>query len=142
MPALVHADDEGDDDAGPPFAWVDAQGGLDCQRWGVQVRREVLQEGQDDTTARQRIWIREYLDQWRWLGFVFWDQTRVEVLKTRMPVYEKGWLTTAPPSDEELRELRQKVLLSRPEPMRRSRRLNRVRGEAVKLVSSTGMSYE
>ena len=138
MPPLVHADD----DAAPPFAWVDAHGGLDCQRWGNQARREVLQEGQEDTTGRQRIWIREYLDQWRWLGFVFWDRTRVELLKTRMPVYGTGWLKTAPPSDDELRELRQKVLSSRPEPTRPSRRANRVGGEAVKSFSSTAMSYE
>jgi hypothetical protein len=147
MPALVYTDDEGDDDTAPPFAWVDAHGGLDCHRWGHQARREVLQEGQEDTTGRQRIWIREYLNQWRWLGFVFWDRTRVELLKTRMPVYGTGWLKTAPPSDDELRELRQKVLLSRPkptrpEPTRPSRRANRVGGEAVKSFSSTGMSYE
>jgi hypothetical protein len=100
MPRLVPTED---DDVAPPFAWVDAHGGLDCQRWGDQVCREVLREEQENITARQRSWISENLDKWRWLGFVVWDRARVELLKTQMPVYGTGWLKAAPPPDEELR---------------------------------------
>jgi hypothetical protein len=97
MPLLVPADDA----AAPPFGWVDAHGGLNCQRWGSHVRREVLPKGREDTTGRQRIWMRQKLENWRWLGFAFWDQTRVELLKTRLLVYNTGWLTIAPPPDGE-----------------------------------------
>jgi hypothetical protein len=108
MPPLVSAED---DDAAPPFAWVDAHGGLDCQRWGDQLCREVLRKGQEDTTARQRFWISNNLDKWRWLGFMFWDQARVELLKTQLPVYETGWLKAAPPPDEELRDFHENAHL-------------------------------
>jgi hypothetical protein len=101
MPPLAPTED---DDAAPPFGWVDAHGGLDCQRWGHQLLREVLQEGQEELTACQYYWTSEHLDKWRWLGFVFWGQARVELLKTQMPVYETGWLTAAPPPDKELRK--------------------------------------
>lgn len=100
MPPLVPADDN-DDATAPPFAWVDGHDGLDCQRWGNNVRRALLPAGQEDTTARQRIWMNEKLEKWRWLGFVFWDRTRVELLKTRLPLYSTGWLTVAPPPDGE-----------------------------------------
>jgi hypothetical protein len=108
LPPLVHDEH---DDSSPPFAWVDAHGGLDCQRWGCHVRREVASdsEGNEDTTARQRIWMRETLEKWRWLGFVFWDRARVERLKTRMPGYETGWLKVAPPSEEWLTEYYNKL---------------------------------
>jgi hypothetical protein len=102
MPPLVPADNDDNDDAtaAPPFAWVDGHGGLDCQRWGENVRRAVVPTGQD-TTVRQRIWMQEKLEKWRWLGFVFWDRARIELLKTRLPVYVTGWLTVAPPPDAE-----------------------------------------
>ncbi|GKT44323.1 uncharacterized protein ColSpa_04504 [Colletotrichum spaethianum] len=98
MPPLVPSED---DPSAPPFAWVDGHGSLDCQRWGTLARREVLPAGQEDIMARQQIWMRQKLDQWRWLGFPFWDVARVEMLKTRLPVFETGWLTVAPPPDEE-----------------------------------------
>lgn len=99
MPPLAPADDH--DNAAPPFAWVDAHGGVDCQRWGRHARREVLPEGQESTTGRQRIWMRQKLERWRWLGFMFWDRARVELLKTGLPGYTTGWLTVAPPPDAE-----------------------------------------
>ncbi|KAH6650776.1 hypothetical protein F5144DRAFT_608656 [Chaetomium tenue] len=142
LPPLVPAaaDDGDEDDAAPPFAWVDAHGGLDCQRWGGQVRREARGDGEDDTTGHQRIWVRENVNRWRWLGFVFWDRARVELLKMtpRTPAgeegwltapYETGWLAAAPPADEELRERYER---SRPpQRMRSSRRANATRGGGV-----------
>jgi hypothetical protein len=101
MPSLVFANNDDDDSTAPPFAWVDAHGGLDCQRWGVHLRREVLPAGQEDTTARQRLWMKGKLEKWRSLGLMFWDLARVELLKTRLPVYATGWLTVAPPPDGE-----------------------------------------
>jgi hypothetical protein len=102
MPPLVPADDDDHDAAAaPPFAWVDGHGGLDCERWGRNVRRVVLPAGQEDTTGRQRIWMLGKLEKWRWLGFVFWDQARVELLKSQLPVYRTGWPTIALPPDEE-----------------------------------------
>ncbi|KAH6613422.1 hypothetical protein F5144DRAFT_596743 [Chaetomium tenue] len=107
-----NGDDDGDrdnDDAAPPFAWVDAHGGLDCQRWGGYLCRDVLREGQEDFTSLQRHWVCAYLGKWRWMGLVFWDRARVELLKTRMPVYETGWLRAGPPSDEEMMETYRKA---------------------------------
>jgi hypothetical protein len=98
-PSLVHTGDH--DDASPPFGWVDANDGLDCQRWGRHLRREVLSPGQDDTTAYQRIWMNWRLSYWRWLGFAFWDKARIELLKSRLPMYQTGWLRVAPPSSED-----------------------------------------
>ena len=83
----------------PPFAWVDAHDGLDCQRWGRHLLREILPAGQEDTTPRQRVWAREQLARWRWLGFFFWDRSRVELLKTRLPEYHTGWLAGPLPPD-------------------------------------------
>ncbi|EAQ86878.1 predicted protein [Chaetomium globosum CBS 148.51] len=118
---------DGDDDAAPPFAWVDAHGGLDCQRWGGYLCRDVLREGQEDVTSLQRTWVRTSLDRWRWLGWVFWDRARVELLKARMPVYETGWLRAGPPSDGEILEAYRRAR-SRP-----SRRGSTVQGgEAVR----------
>jgi hypothetical protein len=106
MPPLVAAED---DEGAPPFAWVDGHDGLNCQRWGNHVRRGVLSEGQDGTTYSQRRWMKQNLDLWRWLGFPFWDRGRVQLLKTGMPVWETGWLTVAPPSNEECEEFYDEV---------------------------------
>ena len=43
--------------------------------------------------------MRGKLEKWRWVGFVFWDQARVELVKSQLPVYSTGWLTIAPPPD-------------------------------------------
>ncbi|GAB1317120.1 F-box domain-containing protein [Madurella fahalii] len=112
MPLLLVAEEDDADADAPPFAWVDAHHGINCQRWGWHARREVMPVGQADTTARQRIWMQQKLELWRWLGFVFWDRGRVELLKTRLPEYATGWLTVAPPPDGECK-LSEKVRLPR-----------------------------
>ncbi|KAK3290912.1 uncharacterized protein B0H64DRAFT_410914 [Chaetomium fimeti] len=120
LPRLVagnHGGGDVEDEAAPPFGWVDAHGGLDCRRWGDQVWREAWGGGEDETTRHQRGWARMNMDRWRWLGFVFWDRARVELLTTPTPTvpadglgwlaaaaYGTGWLAAAPPADEELRE--------------------------------------
>jgi hypothetical protein len=98
-----------DDEEAPPFAWVDAHDGLNCQRWGSQVPRETLSEGQIITMTAQNNWMQHNLGLWRWLGFPFWDRGRVQLLKTGMPVCETGWLTAAPPSGEECEKFYRKV---------------------------------
>lgn len=99
MPPLVF--NRGDDlnDAAPPFGWVDAHGGLNCQRWGRYVWREVIPAGQATTTGHQRDWMKYQLRRWRWCGFAFWDRARVELLKSRLPEYYTGFLASAPPPD-------------------------------------------
>lgn len=134
--------DNGDDDHGapppPPFGWVDAHGGLDCQRWGHQVRREAPGDGEDHSTGWQRGWVRENVDRWRWLGFVFWDRVRVELLTAPTPAgwltaaNETGWLVAAPPSDEELRERYERGRSPRrARPSRRAKSNTTGRGAAV-----------
>ncbi|KAF6813169.1 hypothetical protein CMUS01_12893 [Colletotrichum musicola] len=92
-PALVF--DEASD--APPFAWVDGHAGIDCQRWG----QYLLRQPAEAPSARQSMWMRQKLNRWRHLGMMFWDRGRVELLKMRLPEYETGWLTSAPPPDEE-----------------------------------------
>lgn len=98
MPPLMHDEN---DDSSPPFGWVDAHAGINCQRWGVHLRREVLPADQAELTVRQRGWMVQSLNQWRWLGFAFWGRDRVELLKMRLLVFQTGWLTVAPPPAEE-----------------------------------------
>lgn len=94
-PSLMHIGDH--NGLSTPFGWVDANGGLDCQRWGRHLRREVL----DDPTGHQCIWMSWRLYYWRWLGFAFWDKARIELLKARLPMYATGWLRVAPPSGDD-----------------------------------------
>lgn len=119
-PSLVHIGDY--NDSSPPFGWVDANGGLDCQRWGCHLRREVL----DDPTAHQRIWMRWRLSYWRWLGFAFWDKARIELLKARLPMYPTGWLTVAPPSSDDCKA--ELISVLSPPEGRRSGRKSRATG--------------
>ncbi|KAK8140157.1 hypothetical protein PG984_000223 [Apiospora sp. TS-2023a] len=106
-PTLESAGDDddnngGNDGTGPPFAWVDGNGGRDCRRWGTQLPRHRLPPGQQETmTFLQYRWLSVPLQRWRWLGFAFLDRARVERLKEDLPEYETGWLTRARPPDEE-----------------------------------------
>lgn len=84
----------------PPFAWVDGHAGIDCQRWGQYLWRQPAEA----LSAGRRMWMRQKLNRWRHLGFMFWDRGRVELLKTRLREYETGWLTGGPPPDEVCRE--------------------------------------
>ncbi len=76
----------------PPYAWVDALDGLNVARWGshllpMPVPGVALRLRKEKMDARRR---------WRWMGFVFWDKDRVELLK-REPTFSNfrtGWLTT------------------------------------------------
>ncbi|KAH9906750.1 hypothetical protein F4778DRAFT_723225 [Xylariomycetidae sp. FL2044] len=73
----------------PPYGWVDAQCGLDCRRWGGDLPR-CLPHGEP---PHRRIFVQRTLGMWRLLGFVFWDQDRVESLKKQYETYKTGWLT-------------------------------------------------
>ncbi|KAK7225365.1 hypothetical protein V2G26_013368 [Clonostachys chloroleuca] len=47
-------------------------------------------------------WARLVVRQWRWLGFMFWDKERIELLKSKLPKYATGWLTRPPACDDNL----------------------------------------
>lgn len=70
--AMRHLEHDENDDSSPPFGWADAHAGINCQRWSVHLRHEVLRTGQEELTARQRGWAVQNLDQWRWFDFTFW----------------------------------------------------------------------
>ncbi|KAK7931113.1 hypothetical protein PG985_001825 [Apiospora marii] len=106
LPRLTYDEngDLGGDDDAPPFAWVEAHEGVDCQRWGSQLGYEVLLladgaggQGRGDYTVPQlHSGVRQVVSWWRELGFMFWDRERVECFqKRRLPIFETGWLTTA-----------------------------------------------
>ncbi|KAK8053737.1 subtilase [Apiospora saccharicola] len=61
----------------PPFGWVDALRGLDAQRWGRDLPR-CLPAASNEA---QHLAARMRYAKWVWLGFVFWDKGRVELLK-------------------------------------------------------------
>ncbi|CAH0050970.1 unnamed protein product [Clonostachys solani] len=102
LPGLLVVEDDKDGNQSAPFAWVDGHRGIDCQRWGEHLFRETLQPGQGNLTFLQINWTRLIVRQWRWLGFMFWDRERAELLKSKLPEYATGWLTRPPPSDDNL----------------------------------------
>ncbi|VUC35249.1 unnamed protein product [Clonostachys rosea] len=102
LPGLFAAEDDGDGGQSVPFAWIDGHRGIDCQRWGRHLFRKAVPPGQESLTALQTNWTRLIVRQWRWLGFMFWDRERVELLKSKLPEYATGWLTRPPPSDDNL----------------------------------------
>ncbi|CAH0028515.1 unnamed protein product [Clonostachys rhizophaga] len=97
---VVEDDDDGNQSA--PFGWIDGHHGIDCQRRGGDLFRETLPPGQGNLTALQINWARLVVRQWRWLGFMFWDGERVELLKSKLPEYSTGWLTRPPLCDDNL----------------------------------------
>lgn len=105
LPPLVFSpgDDDHPDDR-PPFAWVDAHAGQDCQAWGDSVRlykymypQSAYQLGKPFNFAD---WTGRRLGAWRWLGVPFWDRRRVEMFKATEPAFATGWIKAPPPSDE------------------------------------------
>jgi hypothetical protein len=101
---LLVADDE--DDAAPPFSWVDGHGGLGCRAaLGLRVPRRSLGLGRERGRHGQAV----NLDapdagEVAVAGFAFWDRARVELLKRGMPEYAMRWLKAALPSEGWLRE--------------------------------------
>ena len=75
-----------------PYGWLDAVNGRDWSRWGFYlVPWSNISLTTPDATRRRRAQC------WRWLGFVFWDQDRIESLKESDPFkewYHTGWLST------------------------------------------------
>ncbi|KAK8116216.1 hypothetical protein PG984_012718 [Apiospora sp. TS-2023a] len=73
----------------PPFGWVDGLRGLDAQRWGRDLPR-CLPAASNEA---QHFAARMRYAKWVWLGFVFWDKGRVELLKGGFDEwYNTGWL--------------------------------------------------
>jgi hypothetical protein len=108
---LVFAQESDHHDGSAPFAWVDGHGGIDCQRWSDYVHRKVLPE---EHSLVEPAYIRQTTGQWRWMGFVFWDRPRVEMLKSRLSFPATGWFISPPPSRRKCR-----ALVKRFEPRRR-----------------------
>ncbi|CAG9948291.1 unnamed protein product [Clonostachys rosea f. rosea IK726] len=102
LPGLFAVEDDEDGSQSAPFGWIDGHRGIDCQRWGGDLFRETLPPGQENLTALQMNGTRLVVRQWRWLGFIFWDRERVELLKSKLPEYATGWLTRPPPCDDNL----------------------------------------
>ena len=90
---LVFAQDSDHHDGSAPFAWVDGHGGIDCQRWSDSVHRRLLPE----PSLLQSSYTRQATGQWCWMGFIFWDRPRVEMLKSRLSFPITGWFISPPP---------------------------------------------
>jgi hypothetical protein len=76
----------------PPYGWVDALDRLNCCRWGDDLAKVPGPE----TPVRDRISAEDKIHRWRWMGFVFWNKSRIEVLKTQTSEFSEfhtGWLT-------------------------------------------------
>ncbi|CAG9982967.1 unnamed protein product [Clonostachys byssicola] len=102
LPGLFAVENDDDGNQSAPFAWIDGHRGIDCQRWGEDLFRVTLPPGQGNLTDLQINWTRLIVRQWRWLGFMFWDRERAELLKSKLPEYATGWLTRPPPCDDDL----------------------------------------
>ncbi|KAI1361310.1 hypothetical protein F5Y08DRAFT_23482 [Xylaria arbuscula] len=75
----------------PPYAWVDAMAGLDCCRWGECL---IWKYG-SDVLPRVPTKVDQKMKRWRTSGFMFWDEGRVEIIKTMTPGitgFKTGWL--------------------------------------------------
>ncbi|KAI0143081.1 hypothetical protein GGR57DRAFT_369184 [Xylariaceae sp. FL1272] len=86
-PLLVHGNTASD----PPFAWVDALGGLDCRRWG----HDLVRAAPTRRPSEDGFNVSRKLDGWRLFGFMFWDAQRVGHLSTNTsdPTgFGTGWL--------------------------------------------------
>ncbi|KXH39678.1 hypothetical protein CSAL01_03002 [Colletotrichum salicis] len=74
----------------PSFAWVDANDGLNCRRWGS----ELLQNSPDhvgiDSMRLDRV--KATVEAWRQFGFLYWERDRVQILKRSFLQYRTGWL--------------------------------------------------
>lgn len=93
-PRLVFTQESDHHDGSAPFAWVDGHGGIDCQRWSDDIHRCEL----TDPAPLQIAYRRQTTGQWRWMGFVFWDRPRVEMLKSRLSFPVTGWFISPEPS--------------------------------------------
>lgn len=98
LPSLLVSDDAVNDPAAPPFGWLDGHDHIDCQRWGRNILRATIQQGDTDNSNAQLYWMEQMRSRWCRLGFAFWDRERVEVLKTCLPSFQTGWLARGPPS--------------------------------------------
>ncbi|KAK8017972.1 subtilase [Apiospora marii] len=73
----------------PPFGWVDALRGLDARRWG----RDLPRCAPVGSNEAQHAAVRMRYAKWAWLGFVFWDKERVDLLKGVFDEwYKTGWV--------------------------------------------------
>lgn len=70
-----------------PYAWTNALNGQQLDRWGhdMVTHPPVLQR-QKSTR------VNHLFSRWRWLGFMFWDQERVEAMKAALGGHATGWL--------------------------------------------------
>jgi hypothetical protein len=76
-----------------PFAWVDALGGRVTNRWGPDLIPPAP-EHMEMAHRRLESPVDTKFERWRWIGFIFWDRSRVEALKAD-PLFawnETGWL--------------------------------------------------
>lgn len=78
--------------ADAPYAWRDALEGRDWPVWGLDLLQNPPppedRPNDDGRGAKGR------LERWRWMGLVFWDQSRVEAVKRTATFsgYQTGWL--------------------------------------------------
>ncbi|KAI3317280.1 hypothetical protein HD806DRAFT_515443 [Xylariaceae sp. AK1471] len=76
----------------PPYGWVDALDGLNCCRWGD----DLLRLAGTETPLCDKIEAGRKMNRWRWMGFIFWNKSRIELLKTQTSAFSEfhtGWLT-------------------------------------------------
>lgn len=72
-----------------PYGWIDALDGRDWPPWGMDLLQTPRVRPADGVRgAKGR------LEQWRWIGFVFWDRGRIEAMKGTdvFSCYQTGWL--------------------------------------------------
>ncbi|KAM7217615.1 hypothetical protein V8F06_006999 [Rhypophila decipiens] len=89
----VHDEDDEKTTRSAPYAWTDALGGMEWDRWGLDFvpMPPPPQTTQRGFNPRQKGVDRRFA-RWRWFGMVFWDEERVKAIKGALEDYETGWL--------------------------------------------------
>ncbi|KAM7196585.1 hypothetical protein V8F33_006084 [Rhypophila sp. PSN 637] len=95
-PGCPEVRDEDDEETkSAPYAWADALGGMEWDRWGLDFvpitpPPQSIVRG-SGFNPRQNAVNRRFA-RWRWFGLVFWDEERVKAIKAALGDYETGWL--------------------------------------------------
>jgi hypothetical protein len=90
-PIVLHpVDFVNDSPKSPSYAWVDAQAGLNTNRYGLSL----LPPPPAQYLYFRYLMAKDRFDFWGWIGFVFWDKDRVEKMKNMesLAAYRTGWL--------------------------------------------------
>ena len=75
-----------------PYAWTDALDGQEWDRWGLDFVSHPPLTVQQSRLRQEFSRVNHQFSRWRWLGFMFWDEERVQEMKAALDGHATGWL--------------------------------------------------